>query len=359
MGKEFGYTTGTYATAAAKAALYILLNGKEIKEIEVTLPKGERALIPINYIEKFRDGVKCGVVKRSVEETDATHNLEIFANISLREDEQIVIDGGIGIGRVTKKGLQLPIGEAAINPIPRRMIHYSLRGLTSLGVNVVISSPKGEEAAASTYNPRLGIIGGISILGTTGIMSPKSSVSFKGTILQHLNFCRENGIGEIVITPGNISEEAMLDYFGDNIRKEHIVQSGDFLGFTLRHTYKRGLKFVLSGHPGKLAKVLGGYFQTHYSKSPQANDYVIQFLKGKVSDELIEEMKESPTVEGITVLLQQHQKGELLNEIAEAIEERVKEFLETESPIPILLFNMDKKLIGASKSGVKWIKKYL
>ncbi|MBI3814024.1 MAG: cobalamin biosynthesis protein CbiD [Nitrospinae bacterium] len=356
MGKEFAYTTGTYATAAAKAALYILLNGKEIKEIEVILPKGEKALISINCIEKFSDGVRCGVVKRSVEKMDATHNLEIFANISLREDNQIVIDGGVGIGRVTKKGLQLPVGEAAINPVPRRMIHYSLRELTSQGVNVVISAPKGEEAAASTYNQRLGIIGGISILGTTGIMSSKSSVSFKETILQHLSFCQKNGIEEIVITPGNISEDAMLDYFGDNIRKEQIVQSGDFLGFTLKHACRMGFKFILSGHPGKLAKVMGGYFQTHYSRSPQANDYVIQFLKGKVSDELIEEMKESPTVEGITAILQQHQKGELLNDIAEAIEERVEEFLKTESPIPILLFNMDKKLIGASKSGLKWTK---
>ncbi len=356
MGKEFAYTTGTYAAAASKAALYILLNGKEIKEIEVTLPKGEVALIPINYIEKSENCVKCGVVKKSVEETDVTHNLEIFAHISLREDGQIIIDGGVGIGRITKKGFQLPIGEAAINPVPRRMIHYSLRDLTPRGVNVIISAPGGEEAAASTYNPRLGIIGGISILGTTGIMIPKSSVSFKGTILQHLNFCRENGVGEIVITPGNISEEAMLDYFGNKIRKEQIVQSGDFLGFTLRRAYRRNLKFILSGHPGKLAKVLGGYFQTHYSKSPQANEEVIRLLKGKVSDGLIEEIKESPTVEGITAILQQHQKGELLNEIAEAIEERVKEFLETDSSIPILLFNMDKKLIGASRSGVKWTK---
>ncbi|MBI5749635.1 MAG: hypothetical protein HZA00_10970, partial [Nitrospinae bacterium] len=129
--------------------------------------------------------------------------------------------------------------------------------------------------------------------------------------------------------------------------------------FTLKHAYRMGFKFVLSGHPGKLAKVMGGYFQTHYSKSPQANDYVIQFLKGKVGDELIEEMKESPTVEGITAILEQYQKGELLNDIADTIEERVKEFLKTDSPIPILLFNMDKKLIGASKSGVKWTKRYL
>ncbi|MEK6591220.1 MAG: cobalt-precorrin-5B (C(1))-methyltransferase CbiD, partial [Nitrospinota bacterium] len=325
-----------------------------IKEIEVILPRGEKAIIPINSIEKSVDCLKCGVIKKSVEETDVTHNIEIFAHVSLREDDKIVVDGGVGIGRITKKGFQIPVGEAAINPVPRRMIHYSMRELTSKGVNIVISAPKGEEVAASTYNPRLGIIGGISILGTTGIMSPKSSASFKGTISQHLNFCRENGISEIVITPGSISEEAMLTHFKDRVCKEDIVQSGDFLGFTLRRAYKRGLKFVLSGHPGKLAKVLGGYFQTHYSKSPQANDYVIQFLKGKVSDDIIEEMKESPTVEGITAILLHHQKGDLLNEIAEAIEERVKEFLETDSSIPILLFNMDRKLIGSSKSGVKW-----
>jgi len=357
MEKRFGYTTGTYAAAAAKGALAILLGGKDIKEIGVTLPDGVKAVIPLRLNERTGDYVQCAVIKRSVEETDATHNMEILASVSLREDDSIIIEGGPGIGRITKKGLQLPVGDAAINPVPRKMICSSIRELSSRGVDVRISVPRGEEVAALTCNPRLGIIGGISIIGTTGIMRPKSMPSFKKTILQQLNFCMENGIKEIVITPGNISEDAMLIHFGDRVSKDRIVQSGDFLGFTLSHAYRIGLTFLLAGHPGKLGKVLGGYFQTHYTSSPPANAGVIKLLQDKVSDDVLKEMEESPTVEGITAILIERHYGTMLNGIAEVIEEKVKGYLGTDSCIPVLLFNMKKELIGASEAGMRWIKR--
>ncbi|MEK7313852.1 MAG: cobalt-precorrin-5B (C(1))-methyltransferase CbiD [Deltaproteobacteria bacterium] len=354
MGKEFGYTTGTYAAAAAKAALVALLGERDVSQVGVRLPMSGEAKIPVSRVERSGDYVKCGVVKKSVEENDVTDKIEIFARVSLRKDSQIVIDGGIGIGRITKKGLQLPVGEAAINPGPRRMIRDSVRELTSRGVDVVISAPLGEEVAIATTNSRLGIIGGISIIGTTGIMRAKSSVSFKETILRQLDFCRENGLREIVITPGNISEEAMLAHFGDRVCKERIVQSGDFLGFTLSRAHGLGLGFVLAGHPGKLAKVLGGYFQTHHTKSPPANDSVIRLLEKSVSKELVKEMKESPTVEGIAVILEEHGKTELLNNVADAIEERVRKYLKADFSVPVLLIGMDKRLMGFSRTGAKW-----
>ncbi len=357
METRFGYTTGTYAAAAAKGALAILLGGKDITEIGVTLPNGDKAVIPLRLNEKTGDYVQCAVIKRSVEETDATHNMEILARVSLREDDRIIIGGGPGIGRITKKGLQLPVGEAAINPVPRKMISSSMRELSSRGVDVMISVPGGEDVAALTCNPMLGIIGGISIIGTTGIMRPKSMPSFKKTILQQLNFCMENGIKEVVITPGNISEDAMLMHFGDRVSKDRIVQSGDFLGFTLSHAYRIGLTFLLAGHPGKLGKVLGGYFQTHYSISPPANAGVIKLLQDRISDDVLREMEESTTVEGITSILIERHYGTMLNDIAEVIEEKVKRYLKTESAVPILLFNMKKDLIGASKTGMTWIKR--
>jgi cobalt-precorrin-5B (C1)-methyltransferase len=357
MDKRLGYTTGTYAVAAAKGALAMLLGGRDLTETVVTLPNGEKAVIPLRLNEKTVDYVQCAVMKRSVEETDVTHNMEILARVSLREDDRIIIEGGPGIGRITKKGLQLPVGEAAINPVPRKMICSSMRGLTSRGVDVMISAPGGEEVAALTCNQRLGIIGGISIIGTTGIMRPKSLPSFKKTILQQLNFCMENGIKEIVITPGNISEDAMLMHFGERVSKDRIVQAGDFLGFTLSHAYRIGLTFVLAGHPGKLGKVLGGYFQTHYSSSPPANAGVIKLVQDRISDDVLKEMEESPTVEGITAILMERHYGSMLNDIAEVIEEKVKRYLKTESGVPVLLFNMKKDLIGASKTGMTWIKR--
>jgi len=355
MAEKFSYTTGTYAAAAAKAALITLLGSRdEIGEVEITLPNGEKALIPVGNVERGENFARCSVVKESVEEADVTHNMEINATVSLRDDGEIIIDGGEGIGRITKKGLQLPVGEAAINPVPRKMITSSLRESTSRGLDVIISAPKGEEIAAATYNSRLGIMGGISIIGTTGIMKPKSLASFKQTILQQLRFSRENGFKEIVITPGNISEEAMMLHFGEKISRDQVVQSGDYLGFTLKHAYEMALPFLLAGHPGKLAKVLTGHFQTHFSKSPPANGAVIQLLTGKVSNEVVSEMEESPTVEGITTVLQEHQRVDLLNDLADAIEERVQEYLQTDKPIPILLFNMHRELIGSSKAGAEW-----
>lgn len=181
--------------------------------------------------------------------------------------------------------------------------------------------------------------------------------SFKKTILQQLNFCMENGIKEVVITPGNISEDAMLMHFGDRVSKDRIVQSGDFLGFTLSHAYRIGLTFLLAGHPGKLGKVLGGYFQTHYSISPPANAGVIKLLQDRISDDVLREMEESTTVEGITSILIERHYGIMLNDIAEVIEEKVKRYLKTESGVPVLLFNMKKDLIGASKTGMTWIKR--
>ncbi len=354
MTERFGYTTGTYAAAAAKGALTVLVGKGTPKEVELMLPGCENVRIPLSSIEEKDGSVICGVIKRSVEEADVTHNMDIYAEVSQRDDGLIRIDGGNGIGRITKRGLQLPVGEAAINPVPRRMISYAVRELTSGGVNVLISAPKGEEIAAATTNSRLGIIGGISIIGTTGIMRPKSLASFKRTILQQIKFNGENGAKELIITPGNISERAMMDLFGGRISEERIIQSGDHLGFTLKSAAKTGVDIVLAGHPGKLAKVLSGHFQTHYSKSPPANTAVIGFMRDSLDTAILGELNDSTTVEGMTGILREHGLGELLNGLAEAIEERVKGYLKTERPIPTLLFNMDRELIASSETGYRW-----
>ncbi len=310
--------------------------------------------MPVSFTEIRNRSVKCGVVKKSVEEADVTHNMEICAEVSLREDGRIVIDGGDGVGRITKKGLQLPIGKAAVNPVPRRMIAAALREVEERGVHVIVSVPKGEEIAAKTTNSRLGILGGISIIGTTGIMRPKSLASFKHSIHQQLKVCKENGTCEIVISPGNISEEAMLNCFPEKVDRSCTVQSGDYLGYTLKHAAMMKLDFVLAGHPGKLAKVLAGHFQTHYSKALPANEAVIEFADKGVEKELLEEMRESPTVEGITSALMHHGREDLIDDLAEEISERVKKYLKRKTAVPTLLFNMEKRLIGASKAGKMW-----
>lgn len=359
-GKTYGYTTGTYAVAAAKAAATVLLGGDTPERITVSLPNDMQATVPVISIEKNDDYVTALVIKESVEDTDVTDSMKITAQVAFSpsyKGSKIKIDGAVGIGRITKEGLQLHIGEAAINPAPRRMIRDNIRELTERSIDVIISAPDGERIAKDTYNARLGILGGISIIGTTGIMQAKSSESFKDTILTQLNYLKENRSKEIIITPGNISEEAMLLTFKDRLSKETMVQSGDFLGFTLKEAVKKKVPFVLAGHPGKLAKVLENNFQTHYSKARPANTAVIELFKDHLDYKIIESMAESPTIEGIVAILIKEDKRELIDMLADKIEACVKEYLKLDTPIPTLLFNMEKELIGSSKAGKSWVTK--
>jgi len=355
---RYGYTTGTYAAAATKGALTLLLGAEAPGEVSLTLPGNDYppATIPVTTQKTDATTARCSVVKVSVEDNDATDNMKIIATVSLRGDSDIIIDGGVGIGRITKPGLQLEIGQAAINPAPRKMIKAVVRELTDRGVDITISAPHGAEAAEATYNSRLGILGGISIIGTTGIMRAKSAESFKDTIRAQLTFCRKNNFTNIIITPGNISEEAMLTQFAGKVTKDHIIQSGDHLGFTLKLAKKAGLPFVLAGHPGKLAKTLNKDFQTHYSNSGPANEAVINLIKEGLQDDIIEELQSSPTVEGITTVLLRNGLSPFIGKVAEKIAEEVGKYLGASAEIPILLFNMDKELIGASGAGREWAK---
>ena len=356
MNEKFCYTTGTYAAAATKAAVKKLLGKNPLKNVEIKLPGDKRALIPINYSKKNKDYTECSVIKKSIEEADVTNNMEIIARVSFKEGNQVTIDGGNGLGRITKPGLQLPVGEAAINPIPRKMILSSIRELTDRGVNVLISVPNGKEIAEKTTNARLGIIGGISIIGTTGIMKPKSLSSFKQTIIEQFKFCKKNGFKEVIVTPGNISEQAMQIHFRDKFQDNQIVQSGDYLGFTLKNAFEMKFSIILAGHPGKLAKVLSGHFQTHHLKSPAANKAVVSFFKKNgVENIIIKELKESTTVEGMINILQRHDKGELFNDLAETIEKKIQAYLKSDLTVPTLLFNMNRKLVGKSNTGAKWV----
>ena len=355
MNGEFSYTTGTYAAAAAKAALKALLGDDYLEFTEVKLPGNSNAVISTSCTDKVDGMVECRVIKKSVEENDVTNNMEIIARVSLREDNEVIIEGGKGVGRITKPGLQLPVGEAAINPVPRKMIASSIQELTDRGVDVIISVPEGEEIAAKTTNARLGILGGISIIGTTGIMKRKSHSSFKQTILEQLRFCTTNRFKEVIISPGNISENAMQSHYREKFQDHQIIQSGDYLGFTLKHALKRNFSIILAGHPGKLAKVLTGHFQTHYTRAPAANEAVVNFFKNDVDNVILNELKESTTVEGMIHILKKNDKGELLNDLAEKIERKIQAYLKSDSPLPILLFNMNKELVGTSKSGNEWI----
>ena len=264
---RLGYTTGSCAAAAAKAAAWMLLTGKPKEKISIQTPKGIPLILEVKEISIEGSRVSCAIEKDSGDDPDVTKGMLIFASVSYVEKLGISIDGGQGIGRVTKPGLDQPVGAAAINSVPRRMIRENVEEVCRLadysgGISVVISAPGGEEIAQKTFNPRLGIVGGISILGTTGIVEPMSDKALVDTIRAELNQRKALGAEYVLLTPGNYGYDFIRDSL--HIDPEKAVMTSNFIGDALDICKGLGFKGVLLvGHIGKLVKLAGGMFNTH------------------------------------------------------------------------------------------------
>ena len=264
---RLGYTTGSCAAAAAKAACYMLLSGREKKNISLITPKGIELNLNVEEISIGEKSVSCAVRKFSGDDPDVTNGSLIFAELSLTEPSGIYIDGGLGVGRVTKPGLDQSLGMAAINSVPRKMIEENIQEVCKVfdykgGLKVTISVPEGEELAKKTFNPRLGIIGGISILGTTGIVEPMSEQALVDTIKVELRQRRAEGREYALLAPGNYGS----DYIKNELKlePEKAVLSSNFIGDSLNICKELGFKgALLVGHIGKLIKLSGGMLNTH------------------------------------------------------------------------------------------------
>lgn len=264
---RLGYTTGSCGAAAAKAAAWMLLTGRRRERIGLLTPKGIKLDLEVREISMKGDTVSCAIEKDSGDDPDVTGGTLVFASVSRTSTPGIHIDGGQGVGRVTKRGLDQPVGAAAINSVPRQMIRENLEEVCRLtdysgGLSVVISVPDGERLAKKTFNPRLGIEGGISILGTTGIVEPMSEQALVDTIEVELKQRRANGAEYVLLVPGNYGADFIRS--GLNIDPDIAVQTSNFIGDALDICRELGLKGVLLiGHIGKLVKLAGGMFNTH------------------------------------------------------------------------------------------------
>ena len=264
---RLGYTTGSCAAAAAKAAAVMLLTGRRLETVALLTPKGIRLELEVREVETGPGYVSCAIAKDAGDDPDVTDGALIFARVSRREEPGIVIDGGPGVGRVTKPGLDQPVGAAAINSVPRRMIRENLEEVCALadwsgGLEAVISVPEGERLAKKTFNPRLGIAGGISILGTTGIVEPMSDGALVGTIRAELSQRRAAGDRSVLLTPGNYGSEFIRDGLG--LDPALAVQTSNFIGDALDLCRELGFSgALLVGHVGKLVKLAGGMLNTH------------------------------------------------------------------------------------------------
>ena len=264
---RLGYTTGSCAAAAAKAAAWMLLTGIRRERISLITPKGIPLDLEVHEIDMHENRVSCAIEKDSGDDPDVTKGALVYAEVSYAETPGITIDGGKGVGRVTKPGLDQPVGAAAINSVPRQMIRENMEEVCRLtdhtgGLSVVISVPEGERLAQKTFNPRLGIVGGISILGTTGIVEPMSEQALVDTIRVELKQRRANGADYVLLTPGNYGSDFIRDSLG--IDPKIAVQTSNFIGDAMDLCREMGFRGVLLiGHIGKLVKIAGGMFNTH------------------------------------------------------------------------------------------------
>ena len=264
---RLGYTTGSCAAAAAKAAAWMLLTGSRKETITLDTPKGIRLELAVKEITMGSGSVSCAIEKDSGDDPDVTKGTLIFATVTYAGAPGVTIDGGFGIGRVTKRGLDQPVGNAAINTVPRQMIRENVEEVMTLadyqgGLSVVISAPEGEALAKKTFNPRLGIVGGISILGTTGIVEPMSEKALVDTIRVELNQRKVGGTEYVLLTPGNYGSDFIHNELGLDLKIA--VQVSNFIGDALDICKELGFEgALLIGHVGKLVKIAGGMMNTH------------------------------------------------------------------------------------------------
>lgn len=263
---RLGYTTGSCAAAAAKAAAWLLLTGREIKTVALLTPKGIRLELTVRESSRGDGWAECAIQKDSGDDPDVTNGCLIWARVERNAQKGVTIDGGVGIGRVTRPGLDQPVGAAAINSTPRAMIRENVEEILAAvdedcGLSVTIFAPEGERLAKKTFNPRLGIVGGISILGTTGIVEPMSEQALVDTIRVELRQKKAQGMEYALIVPGNYGSDFLR---AQGIDPSLAVQCSNFIGDTLdlcRELDFRGV--LLVGHVGKLVKLAGGMLNTH------------------------------------------------------------------------------------------------
>jgi len=349
-----GYTTGTTATAATKGALYALITGEHADHVVVSLPKGKTATLKIKWTKVEGTGkVTCAAVKDGGDDPDVTHGAEICSTVSFNKNAGTInIDGGAGVGRVTKPGLGLEMGKAAINPTPMKMLDQAVREvmqdqLKKRGVDVVISVPAGEEIAKKTDNPRLGITGGISILGTTGIVLPYSTASFAASIRQSLDVAIAMGAGDtVVLTTGGRSEDFAKGLF--KLPEHSFVQMGDFAGYSIKQCAGKKIgKAIIAGFIGKLTKMAMGVKQTHVAGSHVNMEFMARLAaECRASAKIVQQIKGANTARHVSEIITKNNVAGYFDLVCKKVHEQMSEYTEAELEIEVIMFEFDGRIIG-------------
>ncbi len=289
-----GYTTGACAAAATRGALIALIEQRPVAESAIRLPGGQTVAFALHSCTWTSTEGRASVIKDAGDDPDVTHLAEICSRVTWEEEPGVIFHRGVGVGIVTRKGLPVPPGEPAINPAPRKLITETVQevlaehGQAGRGVAVEISVPRGEELAKKTFNPRLGIVGGISILGTTGIVVPYSTAAWVASVTQEIDVAVAQGLKELVLTVGARSERLARERFA--LPEQAFIQMGPFFGDALRHCVKAGVEKVkLVAMIGKLAKFAAGSESVHSTSSSQDFAFLAEVARQVGGDEALSE----------------------------------------------------------------------
>lgn len=339
---KWGLTTGTCAALATKAATLLLVGKGRCREVTVTLPDGAVVSHPVHDLNLEGDSASATVVKDAGDDPDVTHGTELTVTVKLNRLNRVRFFAGQGVGTVTRPGLTLPPGEAAINPGPRRMISEAIGQVTERGVDVTVAVPRGLELAEKTFNPRLGITGGISILGTTGRVRPFSASALRESLKCALDVAVAEGQSELVLAPGNMGNGAALHYF--DVRPEQIVDVSNEWGYMLEAVEKLvPTRLLIVGHPGKLGKLAMGQWQTHSSRSTSA----VPFIAGLGRRLGVAVEGGANTVEELFMSLSDPaQRDRLGAGLAAAIADRILSRYPGLPDPAIALINLERRMIG-------------
>lgn len=359
---RYGFTTGSCAAAAAKAAAYMLLTGREKTKITIETPKGIPYTAQLVDIARKETEVSCAVEKDGGDDPDVTTGTLIYAKVSFGEGSKsaVYIEGGKGVGRVTKPGLDQPVGNAAINHVPREMIEKEILQVCEFAdykgsLYVEISVPDGERIAEQTFNPRLGIVGGISILGSSGIVEPMSNQAVLDTIRVELNQKRAEGYDYVAVSPGNYGLDFMKRAYGYDLDKS--VKCSNFIGSTIDMAVELGFqKMLLTGHIGKLIKVAGGNLNTHSGEGDCRMELLAAFAvrHGVESEKVCQILECAATEEAVRIIGEAGKRQEVMDHAMERICYYLNKRAKGKLQIDCIMYANDFGELAKSKGAAKW-----
>ena len=344
-----GYTTGTCAAAAARAAVLKLCRGENSARVQIRLPGGETAELPVESISAEEGTARAAVVKDAGDDPDITDGVQVVAAAAKSAGSKLDLRAGKGVGIVNRRGLQVPVGEPAINPTPRRMIADAVRDVTADGLVLTVSIPGGEDLAQETFNPRVGVEGGLSVLGTTGKVRPFSCPALRESITCLLDAAEADGLRCPVLVPGHVGSRAAGRHL--SAAEESVIEVSNEWGHALDRAAERSFRGLLvAGHPGKLAKLAAGYWNTHSDRSGSALP-VVRRLAG---DAACAASGDCGTTEELFSVLSPRDRRIAGTRTAEAVRDAVRERTNRQMEIAVLLADMQGEMLGSAGNVERW-----